>query len=471
MAMPVDGAPPGWTARVLLLHRSDGTIEPYFHLIKYMREHSRKSPTWQDKVARALGLLWDFSQTQGVKIATEQPIDFQRTLFRRFAEALEQGTIICGGHDETGLFWPKMSWQRVRELTNSIETFAAWSYAEFGHNPFDATFHKRPPISGVDVTATLVWSRVRQISMMVHADRQVSDPRRVTFIDHGRNPQGVGAEPVKYFPPDKIEDLLWIGYKRRGKEHEANPFIRYDVKDIMISLLDGWGGLRRSEGFHCWIQDVVEEPGRPGHALVVLNHPSEAMLEHFDSTTGRTIKDSRANVLKQRYPPYLPRHHVTRGRYRAGWKGVDLNREKQAFVFWIDPNAAALFWVLYLGYIRYIRTPIMARRKVLGGANHPFLFITEGDSRLDGSAMIGDPYTPKAYERNHQAAVLKIGLEHTKYASTTTQGLRHHYGQTLEQLGVPPQVIKKGLHHRHYLSQVPYTAPDRNRINAILNNA
>jgi hypothetical protein len=239
----------------------------------------------------------------------------------------------------------------------------------------------------------------------------------------------------------------------------------------MISLLDGWGGLRRSEGFHLWVQDVVEEPRKPGHALVVLNHPSEAMVEFYDKTTDRNVRVSREEALTRRYPGYRPRHKVSRGRYHAGWKGVDLNNEYQAFVFWIDPNAAALFWALYLGYIRYVRTPIMERRRLLGGLNHPFLFVTEGDGRQDGPAMIGDPYTPKAAERNHEAAVLRIPLEYSKYHGTTTQGLRHLYGQTLENLGVPPQVIKKGLHHRHYLSQVPYTAPDRERINKVLNNA
>jgi hypothetical protein len=30
---------------------------------------------------------------------------------------------------------------------------------------------------------------------------------------------------------------------------------------------------------------------------------------------------------------------------------------------------------------------------------------------------------------------------------------------------VPPQVIKKGLHHRNYLSQAPYTVPDNAKTN------
>jgi hypothetical protein len=65
----------------------------------------------------------------------------------------------------------------------------------------------------------------------------------------------------------------------------------------------------------------------------------------------------------------------------------------------------------------------------------------------------------------------RIGLKYGKAYGTTTQGLRHAYGQTLTELNVPPQVIKKGLHHRHFLSQVPYTVPTRAAVNAQLNAA
>ncbi len=477
MAMSVDGMPHGWTARVLILRKQDGSTEPYARLIEYMKAFQHRGPTWQDTVVRGLGLLWDFCQAVGPKIAAESPANFQRTLFRRFAHALQSGTISPDGIDESGLYWPMMGWRRTRELVHSIEHYAQWCYEEIDPNPFEPAAHKRAPSKGIDITATLVWSRIRQVSMLVHIDQEPKEKRRKSWVETGRNPVGVSVEPVKYFPPEYVESLLWEGYKRPGRDREINPFLRYNSRDMMVGLLDGWGGLRRAEGFHLWIQDVVEEPGKPGHALVVLNHPSEAMLQYFDKVTGRELRLSRQEVLKRRYPPYMPRHKVTRGRYRAGWKGIDLNREHQAFVFWIDPNAAALFWILYLGYIRYVRTPIMKHRRALGGADHPFLFVTEGDDRREGTAMIGDPYTPKAYERNHEAAVRRIQvdggtyLEHSKYHGTTTHGLRHLYGQTLVSLGVAPQVIQKGLHHRHYLSQAPYTAPDRDRTNQVLNNA
>jgi integrase len=88
-----------------------------------------------------------------------------------------------------------------------------------------------------------------------------------------------------------------------------------------------------------------------------------------------------------------------------------------------------------------------------------------GDENGEDIALPGEPYSEGAYERSHEAAVIRIGLEHRKYLGTTTHGLRHLYGQTLANLGVPPQVIKKGMHHRNYLSQVPYTVPDNAKTN------
>ncbi|TIP49775.1 MAG: hypothetical protein E5X77_09370 [Mesorhizobium sp.] len=301
-----------------------------------------------------------------------------------------------------------------------------------------------------------------------------ADPERMTVrsaIDWGANASGPGAEPVKFFPPSEMERLFWEGYARPGMESETNPFLRFNVRDQMIGLLDGYGGFRHCEGLHMWVQDVVEEPGKSGHALVVINHPSEALVSFRDPISGREKKATREEVLNRRYG-LRPRHLVKRGRYHAGWKGMDLNRDKQAFVHWLDETAGALFWMLYLGYLRFVRTPVMEQRRALGGYDHPFLFVSEREPRRgDSNAMVGDPYSPEAHERNHEAAVRRIGLKCGKAYGTTTQGMRHAYGQTLMELSVPPQVIKKGLHHRHFLSQVPYTVPTREAVNAQLNAA
>jgi hypothetical protein len=67
--------------------------------------------------------------------------------------------------------------------------------------------------------------------------------------------------------------------------------------------------------------------------------------------------------------------------------------------------------------------------------------------------------------------VCRIGLKYSKAAGTTTQGLRHLYGQTMQNLGVPAKVIQHGLHHRNLLSQAIYTVPTNGNVNQILRDA
>jgi hypothetical protein len=292
--------------------------------------------------------------------------------------------------------------------------------------------------------------------------------RKKSTVDIGRDPRGHSVEPVKFFPPEHADRLLWEGYRIRGRDQEANIFLQYNVRNMMIALLDGWGGMRRSEAFHLWDTDVEEDPNRLDHALVVINHPAEAKVKFRNPVTGRAETATRKVYLNQRYG-LPPRNEVKRGSYRAGWKGMDLNVNYQACIFWLDPEAAALFWVLYWGYLKYVRTPIMVERLRQGGSDHPFLFVsTRADGSSDENALPGAPYSEAAYERAHKAAVERIGLIHAKDLGTSTHGLRHLYGKMLTDLGVPPQVIKKGMHHRNFLSQSPYTVPDNAKTNAKL---
>jgi Phage integrase family len=387
------------------------------------------------------------------------------SIVRDFATSLATGTIQTDASDTTGLFWPATPYARCKGLIKAIGGFAAWcDYEEPGSSPIAPVVVPLVPHTGEHVTAMLRWSPQREMSMLKHISHAPRSTKKST-IDHGASPSGHGPEPVKFFPPEHAERLLWEGYKIPGAEGKSNIFLRYNVRNMMIALLDGWGGLRRSEGLHLWLQDVVEDPNNLDHALVVLNHPSESKVGFTNPVTGAEEFVTRKELLKRQYG-LLPRNEVTRGSYHVGWKGMDLDQNYQACIFWIDPDAGSLFWALYWGYLKYVRGPIMARRMELGGRDHPFLFVSaNGDESGEGSVLPGEPYSESAYERSHEAAVVRIGLEHRKYLGTTTHGLRHLYGQTLANLGVPPQVIKKGLHHRNYLSQVPYTVPGNAKTN------
>ena len=453
--------PDGFTARILVLRRPDGVVEPYLPLIKYQLAHPHRSSSWQNTVVRAVGLLWDYS----IQVTHHST---PRDLFRGFALALLAGTMMADVSYPTGLLFPSTPRSRTVGLVKSIEGFAEWCGNEADEvSPIAPEVLPLVPGTAEHVTKLLVWSRLRRGSMLQHI-KKVPTTYRKGVVDHGRDTRSHDAEPVKFFPPQHAEKLLWEGHKRAGADAEPNIFFRYNVRDMMIALLDGWGGLRRSEGLHLWLDDVVDDPTNPRHALVVLHHPAESKLRWHNKLTGRTEVLTRKEVLHREYG-LQPRNEVKRGAYHAGWKGMDLDRDHRACVFWIDDQAGALFQVLFLGYIRYVRPAIMERRSKMGGRDHPFLFVSERVSAETG--LPGEPYSQKAYERNHQAAVERIGLTYSKEAGTTTHALRHLYGQTMTKLGVPAQVIKKGLHHRSFLSQAPYTAPDKHTINQTLRAA
>lgn len=454
--------PEGFSARVLILRRSDGSIQEYDPLTRFQLAFPHRSSSWQNTVVRAMGLFWDYCATAPADMSA-------RDLFRRFALALVSGTIKSDGSDATGLLWPSTPRERAVEFVKRIEGFAQWCAAENEEFVPAIAPTEEPliPGSAQHMTEMLVWGRLRQLSMLQHIKAAPTTAHK-SSVDRGPEPRGHAAEPVKFFPPAHAERLLWEGHARPGLETAPNVFLRYNIRDIMIALLDGWGSLRRSEGLHLWINDVTDDPLKPGHALVVLHHPSEARVEWFNRESGREEKLTRREILKREYG-LLPRNVAKRGAYHVGWKGMDLDRNYRASVFWIDDNAAALFQILYYGYIRFVRPVVMEERRRLGGRDHPFLFVSERVNAKTG--LPGEPYSETAYERNHRAAVERIGLVHGKNFGTTTHGLRHLYGRTMTKLGVISQVISKGLHHRNPLSQAPYAAPDADTVNEQLNVA
>jgi hypothetical protein len=455
--------PEGFSSRVLILQREDGSVGLFLPLISYHRAFPYRSSSWQDTTARALGLFWDFclqTKEQGFSAAD---------VLRQFALKLRAGTFFTDGSDPTGLYWPSTSQARCQDLIKSIERFADWCIGEGNATASTIAADCVPLVSGTPEQATklLMWSRLAKISMLQHIKVAPKTFRR-SLVSFDRPATGRDPEPAKFFPPQHVERLLWIGHARPGHAAHPNDFWRHNVRDIMIALLDGWGGLRRSEGLHLWMEDVVDDPIDPGHALVVLNHPAESEVELFDRQAGTWRANSRKEFLRQRYG-LLPRNEVKRGWYHVGWKGMALDRRCQARVFWTDPNAGALFLTLFLGYIRYVRREIMRRRSAMGGADHPFLFVSEEINAATG--LVGEPYSEKAYERHHEAAVRRIGLPYAKDAGTTTHGLRHLYGRTLSDLKVPAQAIRMGLHHQSFMSQVVYTAPDHASVNEALRAA
>lgn len=457
--------PYGWTVRLLVLSQRDGKGTPYWPLFDYFIAHWTKSDAWQVCVARALGSLWDYCNAYVPHEDAGQPLYWRHIeLIRGFGQALVNGTI-RSSTDQLGLFWMAQPIQTAKRLVYAIENFVEWLAREAGRRN-SRTASKRE-----------MWIESRMIESVRSAKRQgfsllghlkPVEPRRpsiVAFPTLGRQDSTSISAPIS-FPANKVEEVLWQGFQRPG----VKGFERYDLRGMMIFLLQCFAGLREHEPFHLWVNDVCEDPLNPGRACVFLYHPSEG-LAYLDSLSGRPMRTSRKEKLEKEYG--LPARTHGTGAYRIGWKNSKVEAaDHYAVLYWTDPTAAVLFLVLFRAYI-VRRSHIMARRRALGYRDHPFLFVSEREDRNspDGSKFIGAPASIESYESALERAVTSCNLPYGKSYGTTSHGPRHLYASTLRKLHVPGKTLQEGLRHRSPSSSNRYGIPSPHDINKEINKA
>lgn len=468
----VEGKSEGFTARVLFLKTPNGEVRPFWRLFDYIKENSRKSPSWQNSLVRAFGLLWDYYIQAGHFHNAKTKHESHKSLIIGFIDALLTGTYRTDGTDHTGLYWKKAAFKTLKNYARQIDNFIEWSQklgdyeASLNQEVFDIENTHN------DLLLNLAVARKAGITLLGYLTDKSDVVRKNRFINEP-DPFGNHISSPHYFPPMHYERLLFEGYRLPGHfDTQYGPIEKYNIRNMMIALLQGAGGCRESEPFHLYTFDVMEDPEKPGHANVLLYHPEASEIPAKNKAENKVKDFTRADFLKQYYS-LLPRNSVHSGGYRAGWKNLKLNKNGYAEIFWIDPTAAALFWTLYTIYMIKIRGPIMVKRCMLGGRDHPFLFVSaKGNPNGKGlDRLPGAPYSISQYEKAHKTAVLKINLLYGEKYGTSTHGLRHLYGHLLAKMGVSLKTIQEGLHHRHFLSQGVYTVPDPSTINEEMEKA
>jgi hypothetical protein len=229
------------------------------------------------------------------------------------------------------------------------------------------------------------------------------------------------AREVKFFPPDRIWDLLFEGFAVRGRQR-LPLYEQFSLKDILITILLHGGGLRESEPFHLYLSDVGVDVQNPKSAVVRLYHPEQgaAPADYIDPLAGTYIQGDREEYLRVRWR--MQPRNLVEGRFKAGWKDLHLfdQREKYALVHWFSSCWGELFLTFFKLYITHCRS----QRNL-----HPFLFVSQK------AGFRGDPYTVDSYRQAHARAVRRIGLVPARSMGTTPHGHRHAYGQRLADAG------------------------------------
>ncbi|QXI25883.1 gamma-mobile-trio recombinase GmtY [Pseudomonas vanderleydeniana] len=416
-----------------LIHLIVASGTPVWPLFHYFQARNLDFST-EATYAQAIGLFIDFLAAKASEFAE---VGDRSRLFNSFAHALLYGTI-RDGDDSTGLWWHARKQQRVNRLVGLVCEISDWLHQRYDNvaiNPFS-----RPASVAEQIAFWRRWNTSKAASLLNHTKSRGAASGKAKTARTVVLPVDVPivADGAPAFLEDHIERLLFEGFVRSGAHSQKPPWLRWNIRDILITLLLHYGGLRVSEPMHLWVDDVFIDPSNPKAARVLVHHPSDGIYEHPDPMTGRTICSTRADYLQVKYNR-LPLTETT-GKGHAGWKNSLLtHRARNAFeVFWFPQSIGELFLSLYRTYIQQVRPFSL---------NHPYLFVTQD----------GEPVGVGSFSKSHSSAVRRIGLEPVKELGTSPHGHRHAYGQRLKKGELSTKEIQVAMHHVSPLSQDVYT--------------
>ncbi|MBZ9692211.1 gamma-mobile-trio recombinase GmtY [Clostridium sp. M14] len=436
-----------------ILIEYDGKTMIFEQLHRYQINKRYKSKAWQKKLVQAVGLLLDYME------ANQNCCCSAKEFFDTFCESVYSGTINEEGLDPSGLYWLPKRDDNANSLVSKLNDFSDWLHEEYGAvqlNPWrKATRYEERLnwMAQINKNHNVFLAHLKDVHEMSETAKLARNSTRK------RKPYSAKVD-VPAFPEDKIHELLWEGFKKTKKKCELDLVDSYNWRDIAITILMHGGGLRHSEVFHLWVQDVLPDPEDPNLVAVRIYHPSEgrAPKDFKNPTTGKYITD-RESYLLLKYG-LLPRNMYSLDDKRfVGWKNPRLDNDKDNYmhVYWMSKEWGYLFkrvWKMY-----------MAKRLRDGIKDiHPFAFVAHSPNEL------GEMMPLRTQTDSYNRAIEKIGLIVGKEYGTTPHGHRHAYGQRLKKSNVNPLIIQRAMHHRCMKSQETYTEPTIAEITATLNS-
>lgn len=437
-----------------ILLEDNGVAQVFEQLHRYQLKYSQKSKSWHDKLVQAVGLLLDYMDANSNNYVNA------KEFFESFVESLYSGTINEDGIDPSGLYWLPKKVKTTNILLNALNGFSDWLCEEYNTeqlNPWRSATRYEERMNWMAQINKIHHSFLGHLSN-IHDMSETSKSARNVL---SRKSPYAAKGDTKAFPEEKISELLKVGFKKSRKKKNSSSSDDYNWRDIAITILMHYGGLRHSEVFHLWIHDVMPDPEDPDMAMVRIYHPSEgkAPKDFKNPRTGQYIND-RESYLLLKYG-LIPRNQYAANDKRfAGWKDPRLDNESDKYmnVYWFPREAGYLFMKVWKMYMQ---------QRILEGINdtHPFAFAVH-DLRY-----LGDMMPLRTQTESYSAAVERIGLTVAKENGTTPHGHRHAYGQRLRRAHIEPKIIQVAMHHKSEESQKVYTEPTPLEITNSLNKA
>lgn len=397
----------------------DGVLDQF---VRYIHLNRCRSRSWQDSASFAVQLLLEFME------ATRDFHDTPRALFTAFTDALYTGTF-SNYVDPSGLWWQPRQPDDARKIICHITRFSDWLAAinednRLQLNPWRQANRHEERLNWA------AYSHRRDKSFMSHLWSSRTQTRKSRAVRSRVLPVERNT-PAKAFSEEHLKSLLADGFRCRVRG--SNCLI--DLRNVLITYLMHYGGLRLSEALSLWVNDISVEAG----AIVVrVYHP-----EYGLAPDGKT---NRAAYLQRQYG-LEPRNLLVKAKNPLflGWKNCLITDPHRCCfeVFFYPSEAGFYFAELWRDY--YLTQRVGPR---LGEA-HPYAFTNKK----------GQPYSHRMFRRSHKLAIERIGLAYEKNLGTTPHGHRHAYGQRLAADGATPLVIKTAMHHTSIASSQIYTQP------------
>lgn len=408
-------------------------------LLSYFEMHSGYSLSWQRQAARALGLFYDFCVVKAPIYKNDNNV----------ADTL-RGFIQCSIAGDPDLGWVPSKIRTIRKYVSYIMDFSRYLELE-GILP-----KPTPKIHIEYFYRAFAIKQNSSLSHIINIDK-VAKSSQAKSLDHiFKFPKNASATSIKItqFPEELIESLLNQGFKLKNGEE--------NIGAKMLTILMLFGGMRNSEPFHLWFNDINIFP-KTGNLEILLHHPSDS-----NCNIPPYRKKTRYQYLQER--KMLPRNHKNNlNSFYAGWKNLALDNNLTTEIKIIHSDIEALFIDLYKKYMQQ-REICLRSYSAKNGHDHPFFFVKTGDPN-----DLGAPLSMSSYIKSLKAASTR--LNNLGYNSLygaengiSPHAMRHWFASMLTEVSIDPKVIQTLMNHRSILSQEVYKSSTKRMIDKALSD-
>jgi hypothetical protein len=425
-----------------------GLLSSHISYLKHKTLIKGVGASWRTQSIQAIRLLLDYSTVNKDVFANP------REMFEAFSNRIYDGTIDDQGIDPTGLRWQPQNNEYGNKIIYHVTLFSDWLYEEKDGSTELLNPQRKATKSETILNLAAYNHRINK-SFLGHTYSQQHKEQSINTartVGNRKTHTVADFDPSKAFREDKIWELLLNGFTKQGVPASRPPEERFNLANVLITMLLHFGGLRTCEPFHIFKDDIIPNEGLE---QIRVYHPREGLAPEWYRNQAKLPNANRQTFLREKYG-LAPRWKHPNSTYNAGWKNPTVNDQGKYFnVFMFGTKGVKkMFFDLFRVYIQ-------TRVEPLKGREHPFLFTNKN----------GDPLSMDSFQDAHETAVIKIGLTPLLDYGGSPHCHRHAYGTRLNDADISSYMIKTCMHHACIDSQEVYKHKGTEKIINALSDA